>query len=318
MTTRYTNSELKTWKRCQRKWWLTYYRRLGLKRSDPVGAAPLGTLVHAGLEALYGGASAEDAIDVMSVIVARDSIALAEHLEPVDFERKMIDVDKQAELARIMFEGYVEWLEEEGADFGMTVIGPERAVEVPIAGLPGRTLLGKIDLQVQRDTDGAILALDHKTVQTAKDRLELAHMDEQFLHYHLIEYLAHLDGQLPGRSDGILLNMLRKVKRTGTSKPPFYIREEIHHNEEHLRSHWKHVMRTILQIEEARTLLSQGIEHHDVVVPNVTRDCTWDCPFFAVCPMMDDSSDATWNGLLDATYDVIDPYERYVAEDAKG
>jgi len=46
------NSELQTFKRCKRKWWLSYYRRLHLRR-EGVGALSIGNMVHAPLEAYY-------------------------------------------------------------------------------------------------------------------------------------------------------------------------------------------------------------------------------------------------------------------------
>jgi hypothetical protein len=53
------------------------------------------------------------------------------------------------------------------------------------------------------------------------------------------------------------------------------------------------------------------------VYPRPSRDCSWKCPFLAVCPIMDDSKPETWNALLEAHYVKTDPYERYTEDERK-
>ena len=50
-----SNSEIQTYKSCKRKWYLTYYLELGLRRESQTGTGPreLGTRVHAALRAYY-------------------------------------------------------------------------------------------------------------------------------------------------------------------------------------------------------------------------------------------------------------------------
>ena len=306
---RFANSELSTFRWCKRSWWLSYYRRLGVLREDPVSAAGLGTLVHLGLEVYYAGGTPEEAIAAVRARFAADLEHFAENPE------KCKRIEKQGALAVTMLEGYFEWLEETGVDQGLEVIATERKVEVPIDGLPGVVLLGKLDMKVRREFDGARLFVDHKTVQSIEQTAGLAYMQPQFRHYHLIEYLLWLEDRAAGdtepfeRTDGVLLNMLRKVGRGKTAKPPFYGREEIRHNETLLRSHWRQVIHQILEILETQTALDNGADHQEVCPPNVTRDCDWRCPFKPICPMFDDGSDV--QSVIQSFYTETDPLARY-------
>jgi hypothetical protein len=313
----YTNSELKTFKRCRRKWWLAYVQRLALLREDKVSAARLGTIVHLGLEAVYDE-SGRDPGAVIAERVREDVEALRQEAEANgwDAESKVAKVEKQGELARIMIEGYVEWLAEEGVNAGLTVIGAEETVEVPLdpTDTDGPWLLGKQDVRLHREEDDARLFLDGKTAASIEERERLAYLDEQFKHYHLIEYLKHLHEQSDAqRTDGALIDVLRKVKRTARSKPPFYGRIEVRHNVHALRSYWDRVVGTVEDIRRVEGALEQGESHHVVAYPNPTRDCTWDCPFLAICPMYDDGSDV--ESVIKFSYERRDPLTRYGADE---
>ena len=49
---KFANTELQTYKRCKRKWWLAFYLRLRQRR-EGVGALSIGNMVHIPLEAYY-------------------------------------------------------------------------------------------------------------------------------------------------------------------------------------------------------------------------------------------------------------------------
>lgn len=313
----YTNSEIKTFKRCRRKWLLTYVRRLALLREDKVSASRLGTLVHLGLEAVYDG-SDRDPAEVVAERVREDVEALRQEAveNGWDAESKVAKVEKQGELARIMIEGYVEWLTEEGVNAGLTVIGAEETVEAPLDpdNPDGPWLLGKQDARLHRDEDDARLFLDGKTAASIEEHERLAYINEQFKHYHLIEYLKHLHEKSDAkRTDGALIDVLRKVKRSARAKPPFYGRIEVRHNVEALRTYWDRVEGVIGDIRSVRKRLEDGESHHRVAYPNPTRDCSWDCPFLAICPMFDDGSDV--ESVIRFSYTESDPLTRYGSEE---
>jgi hypothetical protein len=296
-----SNSEMSTWRRCRRKWWFGTYRELGPRAELVAGtASKLGVLVHDALSGYY-----------------------ADHLDPVthvrDWERATLlrhpeedtEIRKQADLSAIMLEGYLEWLEETGADAELTVLGTEMAVEVVL--IPGVTLLSKLDAPVERESDGAKLDLEHKTVSTMTPPAQLK-LDTQLLTEHLARFLhtreqGATDEEAYAACHGVLYNMLRKVKRTPSASPPFYGRETVPHNIHELRAHWRHVAAIAREIQQARERLDAGESHHSVAPPNPTRDCHWDCEFFKVCVMADDGSHL--EGALEAIYVRRDPLERY-------
>lgn len=310
---RFSSSELGTFRWCKRNWWLTYYRRLGLIREDPVSAAGLGTLVHLGLEAWYSIPVEERSADYsLAVTQARINEEAAHFAENVE---KVTKIEKQGKLALTMLEGYFEWLEETGADAGLEVISAEEKLVLAVPDLPGVRLLGKLDVRVRREIDGARLFIDHKTVQSIDQTVSLAYLQPQFRHYHLIEYLKFLQDREAGEvgefehTDGVLLNMLRKVGRGKTAKPPFYSREELRHNVTLLRTHWSQVIGQILEILEAREALDNGADHQAVAPPSPSRDCEWRCIFRPICPMFDDGSDV--QSVIQSYYTETDPLARY-------
>lgn len=138
-----------------------------------------------------------------------------------------------------------------------------------------------------------------------------AHMDEQLMLYFLLEMLKKEENE---RCDGAVFNMLKKVKRSATARPPFYERLEVHFNKNTMDAFWLRLHGTVQDMLSTRAALDAGHDHHLVAYPSPTRDCTWKCQFFAVCPMFDDGSAA--EEMLEAFYTPADPYARYEKEPA--
>lgn len=283
MTTRYIRmSEMKTWKRCRRKWALAYVRNLERKHED-VGAHTVGTFVHAGLEAYYTG------LDWRRGVAEAFSASYVD--EATEAHRNAFD------LAIIMLEGYFEWLATEGADVGLEVVAVEQQIEVPFGNFHGDdvVLTGRLDLQVQ-DSLGRRMFMDHKTVTSFDQAGRQLQVDDQLLTYSML--LRMTTGEF---IDGAIYNMLRKVKRTARSNPPFYQRQEFHFGVEQVRNHYRHVVAAISEmVAAAQVLTSDPSAHHDIAYPNPTKDCSWDCPFLGVCAMHDDGSDL--EGVLAEIY----------------
>jgi hypothetical protein len=263
-----------------------------------------------------GGAPMQAAFDELDLTFQEDLVKVAGDEIALD------KLAKEVELVRIMLEGYFEWLAETGADQGIEILGSEQKVDVNarFPELPDVRLIAKIDVRARRTVgqDTATLFFDHKTVGDLTTPTKMLHMDEQMLHYHLCEWLDLLDKGMGGeeaeavRSDGALYNMARKVKRTATAKPPFYDRVEVQHSTTQLRSYWTRVKGQIRDIVEMERRLDAGEDPLEVAYPNPTKDCTWDCDFFHICPMFDDGSrveDYISNNLV-----VINPHARYEPE----
>lgn len=310
---RYSNSELATFKDCRRKWYLTYFRNLRLKVEPGTGVRWIGDRVHRALEQWYvpDGFERMDPRDAIERVLQHDlneltNQAIAAGHEAVD-PAVLTDFRKEADLQRIMVEGYMEWITENGLDSDFVVVEPEAYIEVNFPLLDHVKIIARIDVRVRRVSDDARLWLEHKTVGSFAQKLTGIQLDEQVLFQTLVE---HLDWDQTGpRVVGVIYNMLRRVKRGPTAKPPFYRREEIHHNIHELESFKLRTAATIEDLWRVQGLLSEGKDHREVAYPRPSGDCSWKCPFFQICPMFDDGSRV--EGAINGMYEVGDPYAYY-------
>lgn len=117
------------------------------------GALALGSRVHSALEQHYG--HGVDLLDAHKRLVEMDREALVN-----DF-RDTTDLDAEAELGRIMLEGYLEWAEETGVHSNLELISVEERIVTPLFN-GAVELMGKLDQRVRRKTDGVRLFLDWK------------------------------------------------------------------------------------------------------------------------------------------------------------
>lgn len=318
----FSNSELQTFKTCRRKWWLGWYRQLRLRFESPVGALAIGDRIHRALRQWYvpKGLPRTDPRTALERLIVEDwtkvSNALASEPERLTTLQKKFN--DEATLERAMIEGYMQWVAETGVDSELEVISSEMYLEADVTDLVPfelkTKLIGKLDVRARRQSDGVRRFIDHKTLADFNAVRQMVPMDEQMLTYQLLEFLTAGDGE--ERCDGALYNMLRKVKRTASAKPPFYDRVEVHHNRHELESFQRRVFATMADIIEVETRLNEGEHHLDVAYPRPTRDCRWSCDFFAVCPMFDDGSRA--EAMLKQYYVVGDPLAYYRTEVSEG
>jgi hypothetical protein len=298
MTVRLSNSEIQTFKDCRRRWWLTYYRRMQPKQKDYTGALALGSRVHAALDTYYS-----EGVPLLSAyadLVEKDRLTLE-----ADW-RDTSSLDSEAELGRIMLEGYLQWVEDEGIDSELDIISTEEQITAPLFN--GEVeLTGKLDMRVRRKIDGVRMFRDFKTVGgSLTDFANLAPMNEQILTYMLLES-TKVDEE--HRSEGGIFTMLKKVKRTANARPPFYDQIEVRHNIFTLRSFWNRIHGVIADLMRVRKALDDGENHAYVAYPSPTRDCKWKCQFFSICTMFDDGSSA--EQALTEMFEESDPYAYY-------
>lgn len=295
-----SNSEIQTFKRCRRKWYLTYYHQLGLDDTYfvPKGPMHIGIIVHEALEAYLSDGTHP------TIIV---KMIYDYHLGRFDGDRiAQVEITKDRDMAVLMVEGYLDWLSEEGIEEDFEVTAAEQIISVK-SGITGVNLVGKLDVQGRVRSTGARRFVDHKTVGDLKSPLETVDISEQFKTYGLLQRL--LINQPNEWSSGGQINMLRRVKRTVRATPPFYDRKDVRHNETEYRTMWTRIHAVIAQMLVARGRLDHGANHHEIVYPTPTKDCSWDCVFKNVCPQMDDGS--RWEGALEENYVKIDPNARY-------
>lgn len=308
-----SNSSMNVFSDCRRKYWLQQIRSLYPKQEKRTGPLALGSRVHLALEKYYqqgfeeGFRMGEDAQAMMDVIwkalVEEDRLKLEEEGGYGD------DFDKEAELGRIMLEGFIQWMEDEGIDANWEIIGLEDALEAMIdLGPEGKVrVVGKLDQRIRRVADGARYVRDWKTAVQFADQEKTIENNNQFKLYMILEALSGIPED--ERVAGAQVIVLRKVKRTGNSKPPFYMVLEVAHNVFTMRSAYKRLHGIATDIARMTHDLEDGADPNVVAYPNPTRDCSWKCPFAAGCSMFDNGSDA--EGWLADNFHVRSRFDYY-------
>jgi hypothetical protein len=269
------------------------------------GALALGSRIHEALDMYYS--KNIPLLDAHSQLVDNDKKIL------VEAYRDTYDLESEAELGRIMLEGYLQWVEENGIDAELEMISTEEIISMPLLD-NSVVLQGKIDMRVRRKADGVRMFRDFKTVGGSfTDFSSMAHMNEQILTYMMLETAQNKEGE---RSEGGIFTMLKKVKRSANARPPFYEQLEVRHNVFALRSFWQRIHGTLSDMLSTRKALDEGGDHRFVAYPRPSRDCKWKCQFFTICPMFDDGSAA--EAAIEDAFEVSNPYAYYGVEEKKG
>ena len=312
MTIQISNSELFTFQRCPRMWFLRYYLGYVPDAEEVTGSRILGIRVHCALEGYYGYG-----LDPLTVLALLYKIALDA------FPENEADLIKERDLASAMVEGYIEWLAESGADAGLTVMGTETEVIVPLPGVADVLLRAKLDRVILDEATGLLSFVDDKTAASF-DRHEILAINPQFRFYSLVQKLAAREVPGAPRVLGGIVNTLRRVKRSDKSKPPYYQRDPFRYNETDINSTLLKVTGRVKKILEARRALDwiytegqgdlsllnsyQALELPPTVIET---DCSWRCPFLTLCPMLDDGSDWVGSLVRSGHFRQEDPYSYY-------
>lgn len=272
------------------------------------GVQHLGTRVHNALERYYG--YGEDPLKAEQKLYEEGLPVIMTR----GIEKEIKDYKGDHAYAQRMIEGYLQWITEEGVDDGFEIVGAEEEIRVP-SGIAGVDLRGKIDVRVRRRVDGRRVFVDHKTAGSLA--IPTIEINEQFRTYGLLERLKkRMTGEKTANCDGGIINVLKRVKRTMTAKPPFYARHDVRFNDHQLRTMWTRIHAAIRDMMAVRMALETGTDHHEVAYPTPQGDCSWSCPFLKVCPLFDDGS--RWQAALENHYVTVDPYARYDSKTESG
>jgi hypothetical protein len=291
-----SHSEIATFKRCRRKWWLAWYRGLRLRKESPTGVRAVGDRVHRALARWYVSDTHQrvDPREALEELITSDTrqimvkFASDENLAGI-----LLAMKKDDDLERAMIEGYVQWLNETGADDDYEILASETYQDALLPGVVGRGgvpvyIIAKLDAKVRRRSNGVLRFVDHKTVADFGSKTMLLAIDEQMLWYDLIEILTNTP--VGERSGGAIYNMLRRVKRTVKAKPPFYERAEVIHNVHQVRSFYEQLWGSVRDLLALERALDDGAKHQTVAYPNPLGDCSWSCDYRAICPLFNDGS----------------------------
>lgn len=299
----FTNSEFGTFKQCKRKWFLSYYLKRQPRRHSMSKPLNTGILGHEALMIFYR--SGGDTAKVLAWLDARKAADI-EAAFAVD-QSAIADIH---ELTRAIFEGYVWWLENTGADHRLKIESVERAYEID-GPVFGTKLLGKVDFTGVDVVTGKILIVDHKFVDGFGRTIPTLNLNEQAPLYMMLRAVAEPDER---PAVGVVWNMLRRVKRGPKAKPPFYARHEVYITETMLNRYWDQLFGQITDIHRVEEALDGGADHQVVAYPSPHQDCSWKCPYFGVCGLMNDPA-SDYESVLEFNFEIGDPLKRYEEED---
>lgn len=294
-----SNSEVQTFKQCKRKWYLGYYRELAPITEKMTGALRTGGRVHEALEGYYvpDGMERSDPVQVLRDVQKRDLAVLNHQYDPDAGVAVPTDVEdeilKAFSLELAMITGYMQWIAESGEDAYLKIVAPEQTLEVPFDVRDVTVLvklIGKLDVRAIRLSDGRRMFIDHKTAADFNRFEQTAGQSEQPLHYMLLEMLDRPYDNPNSLTTVAMYNLLRKVKRTGTAKPPFYKRLPIERNMHEVMGYADKLVYVIQDIWRLTQELNAISPATYAAYPSPGDQCSWKCEFNRLCPLMDDGS----------------------------
>lgn len=316
---RVSNSEIQTFKQCRRKWWLAWHRGLRLTVESPLGALAIGQNIHVALGGWYvpDGQPQINPQETLELLLKEAAERLGtywgsqeKNVPPEELKILL----SEADLQRIMLEGYMQWIEETGADQDFTIIESERYVETPFIFQNDVqiNIIGRVDVLAEDHWSKQLVFIDHKTTGSILESLKGLALNPQMRMYRLILQRAE-------NRDVFLAiySMLRKVKRTVKANPPFFHREKIVHNRHEIESFVQQLIGVIYDIIEVEHHLDDvyshpNMMHNRVVYPSPGAHCRY-CPFQRECLMLDDGSRA--EDSLASRFTVGEPLHYYGRDD---
>lgn len=299
--TDFRGSEVTDFLRCRKKYQYGWIQNLQPKQKND--KLTIGSAIHKFLEVWYTTYRESEAI-----------VAMADYIYENCNGLEQMQIDDMCELAKKVCENYVAHY---GHDTGWTV----KAIEMPFnIHLEGRiNYIGTIDLLVE-DEDGKLWIADHKTTANLDIYDKNSDMDRQISRYwYAIE--RYLDVKIEGFIYNIILKdypvppkvlksgQLSKDKSQKTTKDmyldairlnklniddyadflqfldeqpkEFFRRMKVERNISEMRASIDELTDVIYDIRDTKRFYR-----------NITKDCSWDCPFKTLCVAEMDGSNA--------------------------
>ena len=295
-----TQSDLAAFKRDRRVWFLKTYLGIRPKQEKTSGPLVLGTMVHTALEGRYRyGQDLLEAYDA-AVQETHDAYILT---EPYFSEHEW---NKQAELGRIMLEGYEEWLDTEHIDSDISTFAVEKLLQVETTyhGIPV-TLSGKADHIVRNNLTGELLVYDWKTTNNLERMTRQAHTTDQLPYYMTLQQALEPDEYVAGAA----FTMLLKTKRSDRARPPFYRREPVRFTPEALENRQAGIGGAISDYVRVVAQLHDGAANPLRLAYANPGVMSFDRDLDPLIDIMDNGGNVP--GVIAALYKQVNPYERY-------
>jgi len=295
-----TQSDLASFKRDRRMWFLKTYLGLRPVYEKVVGPLVLGTLVHAALEARYlRGEDIEEAFRKATYEAEVEYRASAPYFNEAAW-------NKQAEMGRRMVEGYEQWLEEEHYDADITTVAVERLLQVETTyhGVPV-VLSGKADHIVRDNLSGELLVYDWKTTNNFDRMIRQAHTTDQLPYYMTLQQTLEPSEHVSGAA----FTMLLKTQRSDRAKPPFYRREVVRYTRAGLATRRAAIDGAISDYVRTALALHAGVDNPmRVAYPN-PGVLAFDREFDDLNDIIDGGGNV--EGMIRAHFTQVNPYARY-------
>lgn len=308
-----SHSEMTTYKDCKRRWYLHYYRGLRRKFEGKAVARDTGTLVHAGLHTFYLAGALRGGDEAKELMVNHIQVAHDADMLKVTSEEERKKIVEIYDVSMVVALGYVNWLQETGADIGYTFDKLEYELRAP-GPVDGTEIMGIIDLGGTHDQSGDLFVMDTKVIASIDDTLKSLHIMEQGPMYAVLSKILEPDTT---RGFRVVWNMLKRNKHTAQAKPPFYQRYELAINADQLRQFYLQLQGQIEEILRTEERLNSGVSHLVAAYPTPTTDCAWKCPFFSVCGLMNDLVNNDVDYIIDQYYSTPDQRNAAKVEEAK-
>lgn len=307
-----TLSDMGKFQNCPRLWWLASYRGLRRIAEPRTGAMPFGSRVHLALQAYYDG-RVETPVAAWFELMAQE-YAIAEQTGAFTD-----DLEKEDRLGQAMLEGYLDWMLAEGHDSEYDVVGVEVKLSADLLvdtpdGPVTVLVAGKPDRRLRRRADNSLWIDDFKTTGNfGTGVLDSLVRSPQPRMYMLLEQ-RQLGGGEKVWTAGAVFTLLRKVLRTKTSNPPYYLRQVVRISAHDLDQYRIRTEAVIESMARATMRLERGEDHRRVVPFHPTWQCGT-CPMKLPCHAFQADSEQAAEDMLAELYVAVDPMERYRSED---
>lgn len=302
-------SSMSKFTQCPRQWWLSDVRSLAPVDAPLTGALPFGGRMHTALE-WWSKGEVESPLEGWE-IVSRE----AEAVEAGRGGLGMADLDKETVLGSIMLEGFANWWEEEGEDQEFEIISVEKElrneleVVTPSGDLVSVWLYGKLDRVLKHRDNGQIWVADWKSTRL----LQLAAMESLEMSPQPRIYAELLAQSLGFPISGIRFTFLRKVKRSGSAKPPFWFNYDLALSQYNIKQHMDRVSAWAGKMVSTVESLEAGVSHETAAPFNPGWWCKT-CPFRNVCMIYQTAGEQAAEDMLEDHFAPRDPLERYTSE----
>jgi hypothetical protein len=275
-----TNSQIETYQRCRRQhWWEYVHRLVPNELPNPLKASELGTRVHKFCERYYSGEKSSDLIEELQSSI--DAIA---NVTPDS------DAHKAAIIVLSVFEGYIDWLADTGADQGIGVIAAESVHTRTMPEFPDVIFAGTIDLETEESI------VDLKTCKVPfNTKIKTLRRSRQLVGYAWLLEPKRYVNQMKFR-------IMKQSTRSERTEGPYYTEETLPITRARLRNHEVHLRELVPQIQEQYTRTT-------LPAPTPAEHCSWICPFYLVCDAADQGED--YEQLIKDDFHQGDPDERY-------